>query len=70
MNLKNFHFVFIVISTLLCIGFGLWAVRGSHPSAQGLRAFGYGAWLCAAGLVVYGAVYFRKLQRLQDTYAK
>lgn len=63
-NLKNFHIVFIVVSTLFCVGFGFWCTSGTYPAADGFQAFGYLAWVCAVALIAYGAVYFRKLHQL------
>lgn len=64
MNLKNFHIVFIVIATLFCIAFGFWCTSDTYPAAKGFEPLGYLSWAFALALVVYGAVYFRKLSRL------
>ena len=67
MSLKAFHIVFIVLSVSLAVWFGRWAtspaIGGEDVSV--IRAFGYGSYLCAAGLLVYGISFFKKLTKLK-----
>ena len=60
MSLKNFHIVFIILSILVSFGLGGWAVRhASSYMGLGVIALGLGS-----VLIVYGAVYFKKLKRI------
>jgi len=61
-SLKAFHVAFIVLSTTLSLGFGLWAFDRLDPDS-GLRLlFGIGGLLTAAGLLAYGGWFLRKMQ--------
>lgn|SRR5262245_6528427 len=65
MSLKFFHILFIALSTLLSLGFGLWAIdmwRADSDAtwlALAVLAFGGGA-----GLVVYGNRFLQKVRKL------
>ena len=63
MSLKAFHIVFIVVSTLLCIGFGVWAIveYRSHGGPDMLLA-GVGSLSASLVLMVYGRWFLRKLK--------
>ena len=63
MSLKALHVVFVVVSTLLAAGFGIWAF-GQYQSGAGT---GYlltagGSVVVAASLVVYGRWFLKKLK--------
>jgi hypothetical protein len=63
MSLKAFHIAFIVLSTLLSFGFGLWCLLDS--SARGntlLLALGVFSFIADAGLIWYGIHFLRKLK--------
>lgn len=63
MSLKTFHIGFIVLSTLLSFGFGLWSLLDS--SARGNTLFlglGVFAFIAGAGLIWYGARFLKKLK--------
>ena len=63
MSLKAFHIFFIAVSTLLCVGFGAWAIRDFSQSGNGLHvALGVGAILASGLLVRYGVWFLRKLK--------
>ncbi len=63
MSLKAFHIFFIAVSTLLCVGFGIWATRDFNQSGNGLHlALGVGAFLMSGLLVWYGSWFLRKLK--------
>jgi uncharacterized membrane protein SirB2 len=68
-SLKAFHIVFIVLSVSLTIGFGWWATTGelSGTSATAIRAWGIASFVCAAGLLVYGVSFFKKLTQLKSS---
>ena len=63
MSLKAFHIVFITVSTLLAIGFGVWSVQTyqAQGRAQDL-AFGIGSFVAAVALLVYGRYFLKKLK--------
>ena len=63
MSLKAFHILFITISTLLAIGFGVWSLRAYQAAQQTLDlAFGIGSLLGAVALMVYGRYFLKKLK--------
>ena len=63
MSLKAFHIFFVTISTILAIGFGLWAIReySIHHEVMSL-IFGFASLLGAVVLVIYGRWFLRKLK--------
>lgn len=61
MSLKAVHIVFIVCSTLLAASFGVWAVERPGGGA-GYLALGVISFAVAAGLVVYGVWFLKKLK--------
>ena len=63
MSLKAFHVVFIAVSTVLCLGFGAWAIREYMArGGTGLLLGGIGALIAAVGLVLYGRWFLNKLK--------
>jgi hypothetical protein len=66
MSLKGFHIVFITVSTLLALGVGAWCLWVN--SIEGASVFRMGAicsFAAAAGLMVYGVWFYRKMKRLR-----
>jgi len=65
MSLKIFHLFFIAMSTLLCLGLGLWAVDAwrSDGATSWLVLAGL-AFVAGGGLVVYGNRFLHKLRKL------
>jgi hypothetical protein len=66
MSLKAFHIVFVVFSTLLAVGVGLWCVwvdlvEGAPVYLAGAVA----SFICAIVLVIYGVWFYRKMKRLR-----
>ncbi|HWH91442.1 MAG TPA: hypothetical protein VEU75_00235 [Candidatus Acidoferrum sp.] len=66
MSLKAFHIVFIIFSTLLALGVGLWCVwidlvEGAPIYLAGAIA----SFICALALLVYGVWFYRKMKRLR-----
>ena len=66
MSLKGFHIVFIVFSTLLALGVGLWCVwvdlvEGAPVYLAGAIA----SFVCAVALIVYGVWFYRKMKWLR-----
>jgi hypothetical protein len=66
MSLKGFHIVFIVFSTLLALGCGVWCiwidlVEGEPVYLKGAIA----SFVVAVALVVYGVWFYRKMKRLR-----
>jgi len=58
MSLKWFHIVFISLSVLLSVGFGVWAMF------NGEVVLGIVSLAASAGLCVYGNYFFAKARRL------
>jgi hypothetical protein len=66
MSLKAFHIVFVVFSTLLALGVGLWCVW--IDLVEGAPVYLAGAvvsFICAIALVIYGVWFYRKMKRLR-----
>jgi membrane protein DedA with SNARE-associated domain len=63
MSLKAFHIVFVMVSTLLALGFGAWAIRDYrlHHEMPSL-VLGIGSLLGSVALVWYGRWFLRKLK--------
>ena len=58
-NLRKFHAVFIACSSALALVFGVWVLRSSNLAGGARLAAGLGAFLVAAGLIVYEAWFLR-----------
>jgi hypothetical protein len=58
MSLKWFHLLFISISMLVSLGFGVWALFNHHV------ALGVASLAGSAGLCVYGNYFLGKARRL------
>jgi hypothetical protein len=66
MSLKAFHIVFIVVSTLLALGTGIWClwvnlIVGAPIYVAGAVA----SFVVAIVLMVYGFWFYRKMKRLR-----
>ncbi len=65
MSLKTFHIFFIVLSTLLAVAFGVWAVDDFGRSASWVHlALGVGSFIGSGVLVWYGIWFLRKLKHM------
>lgn len=63
MSLKAFHVVFIAVSLLLTIGFGVWAVKAYLSTGDATTlAMGVGSFASTILLSVYGVWFLRKLR--------
>ncbi len=63
MSLKAFHIVFIVLSTALAVGFGVWATRDYAESGNWVNlTMGLGSFFASIVLVWYGVWFLRKLK--------
>lgn len=58
MSLKWFHIVFITLSMLVSLGFGVWGVLNQQA------ALGIASLASSAGLVVYGNYFLGKARKL------
>lgn len=58
MSLKWFHIVFITLSMLLSLGFGVWGVLNQQVT------LGIASLAASAGLVVYGNYFLAKARKL------
>ncbi|MFO1500722.1 MAG: hypothetical protein U1G07_20445 [Verrucomicrobiota bacterium] len=66
MSLKAFHIVFVVASTLLAFGFGLWAIQQYRigDGSPGELALGIGSVTVGFVLICYGRYFLRKLKHI------
>ena len=65
MSLKAFHIFFIIVSTALTIGFGLWATQDFAATGNRVNlAMGVGSFLSSIALIWYGAWFLRKLKNV------
>jgi len=63
MSLKTFHLVFVTLSTLLTLGFGVWAFRDYTRSGEvGSAAVAVVSWAFGAVLPLYGRWVMQKLK--------
>ena len=63
MSLKAFHIFFIIVSTLLAVAFGVWAIDDFGRSGSWVHlALGVGSFVGSGGLVWYGVWFLRKLK--------
>lgn len=63
MSLKIFHLLFVTVSSILAVGFGLWAVQEFRRTGDSaLLIAGIGSLIGAVLLVVYGRWFLRKLK--------
>ena len=66
MSLRGFHIVFIVFSTLLALGTGVWCIWINL--VEGAPVFLVGAvcsFVAAVALIIYGVWFYRKMKRLR-----
>lgn len=65
MSLKAFHIVFIVVSSIFSLGFGVWAI-GNYNKAGEVASLVIGilSLVGAVSLVVYGKWFLKKLNRI------
>lgn len=65
MSLKAFHIVFIVLSILLAVGFGIWEIVSYAETTNSSQlVMGLVSFAIAAGLIVYGIRFVRKLRNV------
>ncbi len=65
MSLKAFHIFFIILSTALAVGFGVWATRDFSQSGSWVHlALGVGSFIGSGVLVWYGIWFLRKLKHV------
>ena len=63
MSLKSFHIVFVSVSILLTVGFGLWAVRDYQAAGDRTSLYmGLGSFLVTILLAIYGVWFLKKLK--------
>ncbi len=63
MSLKSFHIVFVSVSILLTVGFGLWAVRDYQAAGDRTSLYmGIGSFLVTIQLAIYGVWFLKKLK--------
>jgi len=64
MSLKIFHLVFITLSTLVCVGFGVWAIKSHYQGTGGVEYLVLGIISLVSGLFLfyYGNRFFKKIR--------
>jgi hypothetical protein len=66
MSLKTFHILFIIASTLLTAGFGVWAIW-DYRAGQGsttILVLGIVSLVLSGVLIAYGRYFLRKLKHI------
>ena len=65
MSLKAFHIFFIILSTLLAVALGVWAVDAYGRSGSWAHlTLGVGSFIASGALVWYGVWFLRKLKNV------
>ena len=65
MSLKAFHIFFILMSTALTLGFGVWGTRDFAQSGSWVHlTLGVGSFAASAFLAFYGVWFLRKLKHV------
>lgn len=63
MTLKAFHVAFVIVSTLMSAGFGVWSLNAYRTAGTAQHLFlGVLSLAIAVGLVVYGTWFLRKMK--------
>ena len=66
MSLKAFHIVFIISSTLLAVGVGVWCVWVNLVEGAPIYLAGaIASFVTALALIIYGVWFYRKMKRLR-----
>jgi hypothetical protein len=66
MSLKAFHILFVIASTLLTVGFGVWSLR-EYMAGEGTTAnlvMGISSMVLSVVLIWYGRYVLRKLRHI------
>ncbi|MSR43060.1 MAG: hypothetical protein EXS29_05435 [Pedosphaera sp.] len=65
MSLKAFHIIFVAVSVLLSLGLAAWGFHRFLTLGKSIHLlFGIGGLLAAAGLLVYGRYFLKKLKNI------
>lgn len=65
-SLKTFHIIFVTASTILTIGFGIWAIRDYRSNGDTTSlVVGVGSLIGSVGLVWYGRWFITKLKGIK-----
>jgi hypothetical protein len=63
MSLKAFHVLFVTISVLITLGFGIWSLQQyGATGSSGSLALGIASFVVSVALVVYGVAFLKKLK--------
>lgn len=63
MSLKAFHVVFVLVSMVLCLGFGAWAIAEYRSKGDtAVLIGGVGSFAICVALLIYGRWFLRKLR--------
>lgn len=62
MSLKTFHIIFIILSILLSIGYGVWSLFFCFGEGEGIYCvMGFLSFVVTAALIIYGITFLRKV---------
>jgi flagellar biogenesis protein FliO len=62
-SLRTFHLFFVIVTVLLCVGFGIWAfVQFVNLRTPGYLATSFLSVVCAATVGVYGRWFLLKMR--------
>lgn len=64
MSLKGFHIIFVVVTTLLCAFFALWAFVLAYEQSSMVTALGAIGLLGSILMPTYGVYFYRKITRI------
>ena len=65
MSLKTFHIFFIIVSILLCFGFGVWLLLSGVTSSEGLAiGGGIASFAVGIGLILYAKRFLQKFKKV------
>ena len=66
MSLKAFHIFFIIASSAVSAGFGIWSLKTYFAEEGGISILwlGVGSLLASVGLIVYGRYFLKKLKNV------
>lgn len=67
MSLKAFHILFIMVSTLLAVAFGLWSIFSPDAmNQQGHLLMGIASLMMGSCLLFYGGKFLRLIKKLDS----
>lgn len=63
-SLKAFHVLFVIVSTVFCLGFGVWEIVDYRKRQDGTSLIlGVASLMGGVALIIYGRWFLRKLKK-------